>query len=58
MKPDDAKQLKRGDKLTVRGEVRKVSKDGEWIEVQFSSPYSIDILVRDIEALAPSVGRE
>jgi hypothetical protein len=48
VKPSVAKTLKRGDPLWVRGHVREVDASGKWIEVQFSTPYSIDITVKDI----------
>lgn len=48
MKPEVAKTAKRGDKIVVRGEVRKVHPTGKWIEVQFPS-YSLEIPVEDID---------
>jgi hypothetical protein len=39
--------LKRGDKLLIRGSVRKIHESGKWIEVQFSN-YSLDIPIKDI----------
>lgn len=42
-----ARTLKKGDKLTVRGEVRKIDETGKWVEVQFTG-YSLDIPVKDI----------
>ena len=47
MKPAKAKTLPVGTPLWVKGEVRKVSDCGKWIEVQFPS-YSLDIGVKEI----------
>lgn len=52
MKAEAVKELRRGDPLWVKGQVRETDPGGKWVEVQFSD-YAISIPAKDIRPRKP-----